>query len=298
MFRRAVGGPDHARAARTSTRRPIQREASGAAREGAHRDRWFGARRSQAARRAGELLGAATEVTVLAVVTELPGDDAGGIEGSTESPEEAERELRRARRPMPRPRSTRSSPCCPRSWQPHVTRRVEAGDAGPDDRLGRRADGADVIVVGSHGHGVAEAAGDGLGQRARAAPRALPGPRRAAEPPSRYPSPRRYAGGGCDEVRRASRRRARRGRLRSRPTAMRVRVAVDALPMWGSSTVRGAASRRGCTSGSRSNTSSPAAKIVPSSSAVASASSSTTGPRAVFTSTAVGRMSAELAARR
>ena len=38
---------------------------------------------------------------------------------------------------------------------------------------------------------------------------------------------------------------------------MRVRVAVVALPMWGSSTVCGAASSRGCTSGSRSNTSRP-----------------------------------------
>src|SRR5205823_3419481 len=34
--------------------------------------------------------------------------------------------------------------------------------------------------------------------------------------------------------------------------AMRVRVATDALPMCGRRTVRGAASRRGCTSGSRS----------------------------------------------
>ena len=32
-------------------------------------------------------------MTVLAVVTEIPGDDAGGIEGPTESPEEAERML-------------------------------------------------------------------------------------------------------------------------------------------------------------------------------------------------------------
>jgi hypothetical protein len=36
---------------------------------------------------AGALLGVPTAVTVLAVVTEIPGDDAGGIEGPTESPE-------------------------------------------------------------------------------------------------------------------------------------------------------------------------------------------------------------------
>ena len=46
--------------------------------------------------------------------------------------------------------------------------------------------------------------------------------------------------------------------------AMRVRVATDAEPMCGRSTARGAASSFGCTSGSRSNTSIPAAKIVPS----------------------------------
>ena len=46
-----------------------------------------------------------------------------------------------------------------------------------------------------------------------------------------------------------------------RDLAIRVRVASEALPMCGSSTVRGATSSRGCTSGSRSYTSSPAAKI-------------------------------------
>ena len=43
----------------------------------------------------------------------------------------------------------------------------------------------------------------------------------------------------------------------------RPRRAATREPMCGSSTVRGAASRRGCTSGSRSNTSRPAAKIAP-----------------------------------
>ena len=60
--------------------------------------------------------------------------------------------------------------------------------------------------------------------------------------------------------------------------------------------MRGAASNRGFTVGSPSKTSSPAAWREPDSSASARASSSTTGPRAVLISTAVGFMRASSAA--
>ena len=87
----------------------------------------------------------------------------------------------------------------------------------------------------------------------------------------------------------------RRGRWRpptSRASPCGCASRCDAEPMCGSSTVRGAASSRGWTSGSRSYTSSPAANRRPACSASASAASSTTVPRAVFTSTAVGFISA------
>ena len=59
---------------------------------------------------------------------------------------------------------------------------------------------------------------------------------------------------------------------------MRVRVATTRSRCAGAARSGARRSSRGCTSGSRSYTSSPAAKIAPSSSATASASSSTTGP--------------------
>src|SRR5258707_14814707 len=44
----------------------------------------------EAARRAGELLKSADQITLLSVLTEVPGDDAGGFEGSVYSPGEQE----------------------------------------------------------------------------------------------------------------------------------------------------------------------------------------------------------------
>src|SRR6185436_652096 len=79
-------------------------------------------------------------------------------------------------------------------------------------------------------------------------------------------------------------------------THMRARVAMEALAMWGERTTFGSLSRPGWTSGSRSKTSSPAAAIWPVASASARAASSTTGPREVFTSTAVFFMRANCAA--
>ena len=100
-----------------------------------------------AARRAFELLAGPHEVPVLAVLTHVPGDDAGGFESSTESPAEADLEWR-----------TETSDA--QAAIEHtageiegatVERRVEVGDAGPTIVWVAEHVGADVIVVGSHG---------------------------------------------------------------------------------------------------------------------------------------------------
>ncbi len=106
-----------------------------------------------AAARAGELLGPVTEVTVLVVVTGLPGDDAGGIEGSTETPEEAEREVETERSDAAAAIDAVVA-VLPPTWRSLVIRRVEAGDAGPMVVWVAEQNGADLIVVGSHGHGI------------------------------------------------------------------------------------------------------------------------------------------------
>lgn len=102
---------------------------------------------------AGALLGEPSVVTVLAVVTDLPGDDAGGIEGPTESPEEAERILEGEQRDAAAA-IDRVVADLPASWQGVVTRRVEAGDAGAMIVWVAEHEQSDVIVIGSHGHGL------------------------------------------------------------------------------------------------------------------------------------------------
>jgi nucleotide-binding universal stress UspA family protein len=102
---------------------------------------------------AGALLGEPTAVTVLAVVTEIPGDDAGGIEGPTESPEEAERVLE-GEQADAAAAIDRVVADLPSSWQAAVTRRIEAGDAGAMIVWVAEHEQTDVIVIGSHGHGL------------------------------------------------------------------------------------------------------------------------------------------------
>jgi nucleotide-binding universal stress UspA family protein len=93
------------------------------------------------------LLRDADRVTLLSVVTELPGDDAGGFEGSVYSPEEQERvwnqELADAGSELERTAAELTTA--------QVDKRIELGDVAPT--VCRIADdvGADVIVVGSHG---------------------------------------------------------------------------------------------------------------------------------------------------
>jgi nucleotide-binding universal stress UspA family protein len=102
-----------------------------------------------AARRAFELLGRPTGVVVLAVLTEVPGDDAGGLEGSTQSPLEErqqwENETTEAQGAI---RATVEA-----LGGVDVATRVEVGDAGPMIVWVAEQIGADVVVVGSHGRG-------------------------------------------------------------------------------------------------------------------------------------------------
>ncbi|MGZ4690451.1 MAG: universal stress protein [Acidimicrobiia bacterium] len=107
----------------------------------------------QAAVRAGALLGVPESVTVLSVVTDLPGDDAGGIEGSTESPAEAERILAGEEADAAAAIDAVVA-ALPEAWRPLVTRRIEAGDAGQMVVWVAEHEQSDVVVIGSHGHGV------------------------------------------------------------------------------------------------------------------------------------------------
>jgi nucleotide-binding universal stress UspA family protein len=105
------------------------------------------------AQRAGELLGSVDSVTVLSIVTDLPGDDAGGIEGSAQTPEDAERMLEGEERDATAAIDAAIA-ALPESWRPKVKRRMEAGDAGPMIVWVAEHEHSDLIVAGSHGHGV------------------------------------------------------------------------------------------------------------------------------------------------
>ena len=104
----------------------------------------------RAAQRAGGLFGPVEATTVLAVITSTPGDDAGGIEGSTETPEEADLASEDA---AARAAIDAVTAVLPDAWKPVVTPRVEAGDAGPMLVWVAEQLGVDAIVVGSHGKG-------------------------------------------------------------------------------------------------------------------------------------------------
>ena len=106
----------------------------------------------QAAQRAGALFGDVDAVTVLAVITSTPGDDAGGIEGSTETPAQVEAEIA-SEEADARAAIDAVVAVLPDSWKPQVHARLEAGDAGPMLVWVAEQEGFDVIVVGSHGKG-------------------------------------------------------------------------------------------------------------------------------------------------
>jgi nucleotide-binding universal stress UspA family protein len=106
-----------------------------------------------AAARAGELFASVDSVTVLAVSGTTPGDDAGGIEGSAESPDEIARDLANQQAGASAAIDATVTRL-PEAWRPKVVRRVEGGDPGPMLTWVAEQEGSDAIVVGSHGHGM------------------------------------------------------------------------------------------------------------------------------------------------
>src|SRR3954451_3365060 len=105
-----------------------------------------------AAERASELLRPADHVTLINVVTEVPGDDAGGFEGSVFSPGEQDamwdREMAEAGREL--------EETAARLTSTNVDKRIEIGDvSGTVCRVAAEL-GVDVLVIGSHGRGAIE----------------------------------------------------------------------------------------------------------------------------------------------
>jgi len=100
-----------------------------------------------AARRGVALLAQATSVTLLTVLTEVPGDDAGGFEGSVYSPEEQARlwesEQKEAADELARTAAALTG--C------EIDRRIELGDVATTICRVAEELPVDVIIVGSHG---------------------------------------------------------------------------------------------------------------------------------------------------
>jgi len=101
----------------------------------------------EAARRAPTLLAGADHVTLCSVLSEVPGDDAGGFEGSVYSPGEQEQlwkqEMAEAGAELERTAAELGAA--------RVDKRIAVGDVGGTIcRLAAEL-GVDVIVVGSHG---------------------------------------------------------------------------------------------------------------------------------------------------
>jgi nucleotide-binding universal stress UspA family protein len=105
-----------------------------------------------AARTAGTLLRAAEHVTLLSVLTEVPGEDAGGFEGSVYSAGEQDalwkREMAEAGEELERTAATITSM--------QIDKRIEVGDVGGTVCRVAEELHVDVIVVGSHGRGAIE----------------------------------------------------------------------------------------------------------------------------------------------
>jgi nucleotide-binding universal stress UspA family protein len=106
----------------------------------------------EAARRAAQLLRPADHVTLLSVLTEVPGDDAGGFEGSVYSAGEQEalwkQELAEAGEELERTAAALTSTA--------VDKRIEVGDVSGTICKVAADLNVDVIVVGSHGRGALE----------------------------------------------------------------------------------------------------------------------------------------------
>src|SRR5205085_10757157 len=80
-----------------------------------------------------------------------PGDDAGGFEGSVETPEEMERDWAQLQADA---HMALEQTAAVLTTKGSLDRRVEAGDAGAIICAVAEREGAEVIVVGSHGRGL------------------------------------------------------------------------------------------------------------------------------------------------
>lgn len=100
-----------------------------------------------AARRGVALLGQPSEVTLLSVLTEVPGDDAGGFEGSVYSPEEQE-QMWEAEQQEAYDELTRTAAALTGC---EINRRIEVGDVATTICRVAEELPAAVIVLGSHG---------------------------------------------------------------------------------------------------------------------------------------------------
>jgi nucleotide-binding universal stress UspA family protein len=100
-----------------------------------------------AARRGVALLGRPDAVTLLCVLTDVPGDDAGGFEGSVYSPEE-QQDLWEAEQREAYDELTRTAAALTGC---EVERRIEIGDVASTICRVAEELPADVIVMGSHG---------------------------------------------------------------------------------------------------------------------------------------------------
>jgi nucleotide-binding universal stress UspA family protein len=102
-----------------------------------------------AARRGCDVLGRPDHVTLLLVLTEMPGDDAGGFEGSVFSPEEQEAlwrdELAEAADELDRTAAALAGAGAV------VDKRIEVGEVAHTICAIAESLPADVVVVGSHG---------------------------------------------------------------------------------------------------------------------------------------------------
>jgi nucleotide-binding universal stress UspA family protein len=101
----------------------------------------------EAARRGTTLLGRPERVTLLTVITELPGDDAGGFEGSVFSPEEQDAawdaEMRAAGEELTHTASALTGA--------DVAKRIEIGDVASTICRVAEELAVEVVIVGSHG---------------------------------------------------------------------------------------------------------------------------------------------------
>jgi nucleotide-binding universal stress UspA family protein len=104
----------------------------------------------EAARHALAVLAEPSEVTVLHVIAEAPGEDGGGIEGPTEGAEAVKRHWQQLDNEADRALNDVAS-LMPKV---DVQRRVEIGNPGAVICAIAKEIEADVLVIGSHGHGV------------------------------------------------------------------------------------------------------------------------------------------------